>query len=79
MKNGRQIMPNLTNEKLCYGLFWHVFCGFSYFLSIFLNFWPKYYTWLESSGNEDSDATFPKSLEGTSKRTDFCNSGVREV
>ena len=55
------------------------FCGFPYFLSISLNFLSKYYTWLESSGNEDSDATFPKSLGGTSKRTDFCDGSGREV
>ena len=49
------------------------------FFVVFLIFLPKYYTWLESFGNEDSDATFPKSLGGTSKRTDFCDGRVREV
>ena len=37
------------------------------------------YTWLESSGNEDSDAIFPKSLGGNSKRPDFCDGRGREV
>ena len=55
------------------------FCGFPYFLSISLNFWPKCYMWLESSGNEDSDAIFPKSLGGTSKRPDVCDGRVREM
>ena len=59
--------------------FWAFYCGFPYFLSISLNFWPKYYTWLESSGNEDSDATFPKSLGDTSKRTDFYDGGGKVV
>ena len=57
-------------SKIAYfGAFFVVFL----FLSISLNFWPKCYTWLESSGNEDSDAIFPKSLGGTSKRPDFCD------
>ena len=74
-------MANFTNEKLCQAK-WPIFgrfCGFPYFLNISLNFWAKDYTWLESSGNEDSDATFPKSLGGTSKRTDFCHGCGREV
>ena len=69
----------MRNRAKQNGLFLGIFCGFPYFLSISLNFWPKYYTWLESSGNEDSDATFPKSLGGTSKRTDFCDGCGREV
>ena len=59
--------------------FWAFYCGFPYFLSISLNFWPNYYTWLESSGNLDSDATFPKSLGGTSTGTDFCDGGGKVV
>ena len=74
MKNSRQSMPNLTD-----GLFLGVFCCFPYFLSISLNFWPKNYTWLENSGNEDSNATFLKSVGDTSKHTDFYDGGVREV
>ena len=50
-------------------------CGFHYFFSVSLNFGPKYYTWLESSGNDKSDAMFPKFLGGTSKRPDFCDGG----
>ena len=69
----------MRNHAKQNGLFWGVFCGFPYFFSVSLKFWPKCYTWLESSDNEDSDATFPKSLGGTSKRTDFCDGGVREV
>ena len=61
------------------GLFLDVFCGFPSFLSISLIFGPKYYTWLESSDNEDSDAIFPKSLGGTSKRPDFCDGGGKVV
>ena len=61
------------------GLFLAFFCGFPYFLSISLNFWPKCYTWSESSGNEDSDATFLKYLGGTIKRPDFCDGRGREV
>ena len=61
------------------GLFLEVFLWFPYFLSISLNFWLKYYTWLESSGNEDSDATFPKLLGGTSKDTDFLDGRGKEV
>ena len=61
------------------GQFLGVFCGFLYFLSIFRNFWPKYYTWFESSGNDDSNATFPKSLRDTSKHTDFCHGGGKVV
>ena len=30
---------------------------------------------VESYGNDNSDATIPKSVGGTSKRTDFCDSG----
>ena len=69
-------MRNCVNQN---GLFLGVFCGFPYFLRIFLNFWTKYYTWLESSGNVDSDATFPKSLGVTSKHTDFSNGGGKVV
>ena len=65
MKNGRQITENLTNEKSQNGIFLRVLLG------IYLNFWIKYYTWMENFGNEDSDAIFPKSLGGTNKRTDF--------
>ena len=66
-------MRNLAKQN---GLF---LGGFPCFLSISLNIWPKYYIWLESSGTEDSDATFPKSLGGTSKRTDFCDGGLKVV
>ena len=59
--------------------FWAFFVVFLIFFIISLNFWPKYYTRLENFGNEDSDATFPKSLGGTSKRTDFCDGGGKVV
>ena len=55
------------------------FCGFPYFFCISLIFWTKYYTWSESSGNEDFDAIFPKSLGGTSKRPDFCDGRVSVI
>ena len=61
------------------GLFLGVFCGSPYFLSISLIFGSKYYTWLESSGNDDYDAIFSKSLEGTSRCTDFCDGGGKVV
>ena len=38
-----------------------------------------YYTLLESSCNEDSNATFHKSLGGTSKCPDFCDGRENEV
>ena len=66
-----------TLSKMAY--FGAFLCGFPYFLSIFLNFLPKYYTCLENSGNEDSDATFPKLLGGTSKDTDFLDGRGKEV
>ena len=80
-KNSCQITPNLRmrNRVKQNVLFLGIFLWVSYFFSISLNFWIRYYTWLESSGNEDSNATFPKSLGGTSKRTDFCDGRGREV
>ena len=68
----------LTIEKSCQSK-WPIFGFFPYFLSISLNFWLKCYTWFESSGNEDSDAIFPKSLGGTNKRADFCDGGGKVV
>ena len=64
-------------SKMAY--FGAFFCGFPYFLSISLNFLLKYYTWLESSCIEDSNATFPKLLGGTSKDTDFLDDHGKEV
>ena len=75
VKNGRQIAPNLTIEKLCQAK-WPIFGRFLWFSLIFEHF-P--YFWLEISGNDDYDATLSKSLGGTSNRTDFCDSGGKVV
>ena len=60
-------------SKMAY--FGAFFCGLPYFLCISLNFLP----WLESSYNEDSNATFPKLLGDTSKDTDFLDGRGREA
>ena len=81
-KNGRHIIPNLNNENLCQAnrpIFGHFFCGFHNFLRTSLKFWHKCHTCLESSGNEDSYATFPKFLGLTSKCPDFCDGRGTEV
>ena len=67
------IVP-LPHIKMCgkqIGHFLGIFGGFPDFSGISLKFWPKCYTWLEISGNEDSNATIPKFLGGTSKCTEF--------
>ena len=69
----------MKNRGKQIGLFLGVFCGFPIFLGISLNFLPKCHTWLESSCNEDSNATFPKSLGCTSKCTDFCDGHGTEL
>ena len=53
------------------GLFWGIFVVLLIFGVFPLIFLLGYHIWLESSCNEDSDATFLKSLEFTSKRTDI--------
>ena len=67
----------IAESKLAY--FWVFFCGFPIFWGISLNFLPKCHTCLESSCNEDSNATFPKSLGCTSKCTDFCDGHGTEL
>ena len=75
-KYGRHIAPNFKNENLCpvflpfFGRFLAVFLIFGVFPQ---KFDPKCLTWLESSGKELSNHTFPKFIAGTSKCPEFCD------
>ena len=77
-KKDCHITPNLANEKSSNLAYFGAFLWFSLFLEYF-PFLSWYYIWMESSCNEDSDATFHKSLGGTSKRLDCCDGHGREV
>ena len=81
MKNGHQIMPNLTDEKLCSEK-WLIFVHFLW-LSLSFEHFPYFFGPSIIHGWKALAMRIlmlpSPTLGGTSERTDFCDGRVTEV